>query len=111
MTYPNGKTLGYRYDATGRLIQLDWDGAPLITDITWNPMGQPTGWSWAFVAPALRATRQYDSAARLFRSDFAVATYDGAGRITQIAQLLARPGSGPHARQRLGRLRGLQCGL
>ena len=63
--YPDGSVLGYVYDHTGRLIQLDWNGQPLIRGLTWNPMGQPTGWNWAFVSPSLNATRRYDTAARL----------------------------------------------
>ena len=94
LTYPNGKLLGYRYDPTGRLTQLDWDGAPLITNLAWNPLGQPTAWTWAFVNPAHRATRTYDSAARPDLTEFSRYIHDGAGRITHIAQALSRPGDG-----------------
>ena len=51
IAYPNGSVLAHPYDATGRLVQLSWNGSPLVTGIAWNPMGQPTAWRWAF-APA-----------------------------------------------------------
>ena len=50
ITYPDGSVLGYVYDATGRLTQLNWNGPPLVTGIAWNPLGQPTAWTWAFAS-------------------------------------------------------------
>ena len=94
ITYPDGSTLGYRHDATGRLVQLDWNGQPLVTGIAWNPMGQPTGWRWAFVNPAsggLEARRRYDTAARLTATEFASYVHDPAGRIVRLTQQLFGP--------------------
>lgn len=64
ITYPNGNILTHGYDATGRLVQLSWNGSPMVTGIAWNPMGQPTAWNWAFV-PGLAASRSYDTAGRM----------------------------------------------
>jgi RHS repeat-associated protein len=94
ITYPDGSTLGYRHDATGRLVQLEWNGQPLVTGIAWNPMGRPTGWRWAFVDPAsggLEARRRYDTAARLTGTEFASYVHDPAGRIVSLTQQLFGP--------------------
>ncbi len=91
ITYPNGSVLVYIHDATGRLIQLNWNGKALISGIKWNPMGQPTAWRWAFVTPALYASRNYDTAARLTATEFSGYIYDAAGRITSLSQQLAQP--------------------
>jgi YD repeat-containing protein len=91
ITYPNGNVLLHGYDATGRLVQLSWNGAPLVTGIAWNPMGQPTAWNWAFV-PGLAASRSYDTAGRMTATEFASYVYDSAGRITSLTQNLFQPG-------------------
>lgn len=96
IVYPDGSVLGHVYDRTGQLIRLDWNNAPLVTHITWNPMGQPTGWTWAFVSsPAgsggLAARRSHDTAARLTETEFSSYRYDRAGRISLIAQQLHQP--------------------
>lgn len=91
ITYPNGNVLLHDYDATGRLVQLSWNGAPLVTGIAWNPMGQPTAWNWAFV-PGLAASRSYDTAGRMTATEFASYVYDAAGRITSLTQNLFQPG-------------------
>ncbi|WP_162487127.1 MULTISPECIES: RHS repeat-associated core domain-containing protein [unclassified Variovorax] len=91
ITYPNGNVLLHDYDATGRLVQLSWNGSPLVTGIAWNPMGQPTAWNWAFV-PGLVASRSYDTAGRMTATEFANYVYDAAGRITSLTQNLFQPG-------------------
>ncbi len=91
ITYPNGNVLTHLYDGTGRLVQLSWNGSPLVTGITWNPMGQPTAWNWAFV-PGLAASRSYDTAGRMTATEFASYVYDAAGRITSLTQNLFQPG-------------------
>ncbi|OUM03652.1 hypothetical protein A8M77_03790 [Variovorax sp. JS1663] len=91
VSYPSGNTLTHLYDATGRLSQLNWNGTPMVTGIAWNPMGQPTAWSWAF-ASNLNASRSYDTAGRLTATEFASYVYDAAGRITSLTQSLLQPG-------------------
>ncbi|MDM0122588.1 DUF6531 domain-containing protein [Variovorax arabinosiphilus] len=102
--YPGGADhiLQHVYDATGRLTAMNWKGQPLVTGITWNPMGQPTGWTWAFGAVSglngvnQATTRSYDTAGRLTNVTAGGQTvlgyvYDAAGRITSLSQLLAEP--------------------
>jgi len=92
--YPNGGTLSHVYDATGRLTGLNWNGNPLVSGIAWNPLGQPTAWTWAFTAssPKLAASRSYDTAGRLTSTEFSSYGYDAAGRITSLTQNLWQPG-------------------
>ncbi len=98
--YPGGAdhTLQHVYDATGRLTAMNWRGQPLITGITWNPLGQPTGWTWAAAdgGTAQATTRTYDTAGRLTQVTSGGQpqlgyVYDAAGRITSLSQLLAEP--------------------
>lgn len=91
--YPNGVVLTHVYDATGRLIGLNWNGTPLVSNITWNPLGQPTGWTWAFTSgsPKLAASRNYDTAGRLTTSEIGSYVYDVAGRVTSLTQFLYGP--------------------
>jgi RHS repeat-associated protein len=91
ITYPAGAVLSYGYDATGRLSQLSWNGTPLVSAIGWNPLGQPTGWSWSFVSPGLNASRSYDTAGRLTATEFSSYVYNAAGRITSLSQQLLYP--------------------
>jgi RHS repeat-associated protein len=90
--YPNGGTLTHLYDTTGRLASLNWNGNPLVTNIAWNPLGQPTAWTWAFASPAVAANRSYDTAGRLTATEFSSYVYDAAGRITSLTQNLYQPG-------------------
>lgn len=92
--YPNGGTLSHVYDATGRLTGLNWNGAPLVSGIAWNPLGQPSAWTWAFTtgSPQLMASRAYDTAGRLTSTEFSSYGYDAAGRITSLTQNLNLPG-------------------
>ncbi|WP_395316984.1 RHS repeat-associated core domain-containing protein [Variovorax sp. UC74_104] len=92
--YPNGGTLSHVYDATGRLAGLNWNGNPLVSGIAWNPLGQPTAWTWAFTtsSPQLAASRSYDTAGRLTSTEFSSYGYDAAGRITSLTQNLYLPG-------------------
>jgi RHS repeat-associated protein len=91
--YPNnGGLLTHSYDATGRLTGLSLNGNPLVTGIAWNPLGQPTAWTWAFASPSLTASRSYDTAGRMTATEFSSYVYDAAGRITSLTQNLYAPG-------------------
>ncbi len=93
IAYPTGATLSHVYDATGRLTGLNWNSTPLVSNIAWNPLGQPTGWTWAFTStdPKLKATRSYDTAGRMTATEFGSYVYDAAGRITSLTQNLYGP--------------------
>lgn len=91
--YPNGGgLLTHSYDATGRLTGLSLNGNPLVTGLAWNPLGQPTAWTWAFASPNLAASRSYDTAGRMTATEFSSYVYDAAGRITSLTQNLYGPG-------------------
>ena len=89
--YPSGKVLAYQYDATGQLTGLTWNGQGLIANITWTPLGQPKGWTWAFVQGSPSASRSYDTAGNLTGNGIADYSYDGAGQVSQIVQHLYGP--------------------
>ncbi|NDZ12030.1 RHS repeat-associated core domain-containing protein [Variovorax sp. WS11] len=103
MTNPGGYPTQYLYDGTGRLVQINFRGVPQLTNITWNPMGQPTGWTWAFgtsffgqSAADVGTSRSYDTAGRLTRVTAGGQTlleyaYDAAGRVYSLTQQLAKP--------------------
>lgn len=94
LIYPGGEQLKHSYDGTGRITGLSRNGAPIVSNITWNPLGQPTGWTWTFSStnPKLAATRSYDTAGRMTATEFSNYTYDAAGRINGVVQNLYRPG-------------------
>jgi RHS repeat-associated protein len=111
ISYPNGGVLSYVYSATGQLSALNWAATttatplPLISNITWSPLGQPLTWNWDFgdapgttvplgtatVATTQTANRAFDTAGRMTANEFARYTYDAAGRISQITQTLTKP--------------------
>lgn len=94
-TYPGGQALQYIYDTTGQLTGLTWVGQPVVSGITWNPLGQPTGWSWNLPGggTAIPATRSYNTAGQLTATEFSSYQYDAAGRINGITQNLWQPAS------------------
>ncbi|WP_221480411.1 RHS repeat-associated core domain-containing protein [Acidovorax soli] len=94
-TYPGGQVLQNVYDTTGQLTGLTWAGQPLVSGITWSPLGQPTGWSWSLPggAAAIPASRSYNTAGQLTNTEFSSYTYDAAGRITSLTQSLMQPAS------------------
>lgn len=94
-TYPGGQVLQHVYDTTGQLTGLTWAGQLLVSGITWNPLGQPTGWSWSLPGGAapIPATRSYNTAGQVTATDFSSYQYDAAGRIQTLTQKLWRPAS------------------
>ncbi|WCM87852.1 RHS repeat-associated core domain-containing protein [Acidovorax sp. NCPPB 3576] len=92
LTYASGKKLQYQYDATGQLTGLQWNGQPLLTAITWNPLGQPTGWKWP--AFGLTEQRSYTLAGQLSASRLLPhLAWDSAGRLAQVQQRHALRGA------------------
>jgi len=92
ITYASGRQLEHQYDATGQLTGLQWNGQPLVSAITWSPLGQATGWQWPGFAQTpgnpvpLAEQRSYTSAGQLAASALLQLTWDSAGRIAQITQ-------------------------
>lgn len=93
ITYPDGRSLQYQYDATGQITGLTWAGQAIVQGITWNPLGQPTGWSWSLPGgtAAIPATRSYNSAGQLTATELGSYQYDAAGRISTLTQNLWQP--------------------
>jgi RHS repeat-associated protein len=104
ISYPNGGVLSYVYSATGQLSALNWAATttaaalPLVSNITWSPLGQPLTWNWDFgdattaiPSTTLAAGRTFDTAGRMTANEFASYQYDAAGRISQITQQLTKP--------------------
>ena len=93
ITYPDGRTLQYQHDATGQITGLIWAGQAIVQGIAWNPLGQPTGWSWNLPggAASIPATRIYNSAGQLTATELGSTQYDAAGRILTLKQKLWRP--------------------
>ncbi|MDP4076703.1 RHS repeat-associated core domain-containing protein [Acidovorax sp. A1169] len=94
-TYPGGQTLQNVYDATGQLTGLTWAGQPIVSGITWSPLGQPTDWRWNLpgASAPIYATRSYNTAGQLTATEFSSYIYDAAGRITSLTQSLMQPAS------------------
>lgn len=99
ITYPSGKQLTHQYDATGQLSTLHWNGQPLVSNLTWNPLVQPTGWQWSGFGSGpgsstpLEEIREYNTAGQLTGSALLDLTWDSAGRIRQIKQQHMLPGT------------------
>ena len=97
ISYPSGKQLIHQYDATGQLIALRWNGQPLVSNITWNALGQPTGWQWNGFSGSsntpLAEVREYNTAGQLTGSALLDLTWDAAGRVSQIKQQHMLPGA------------------
>lgn len=45
ITYPSGKLVEYGYDGAGRVSEIDVNGVPLITGVTYEPFGPVSGWT------------------------------------------------------------------
>jgi RHS repeat-associated protein len=95
ITYPNNTVVSYVYSAAGQITQLNWGANPLITNIQYTPLGQPSSWNWEFAdtsaTTVLPATRAYDSAGRVIATELGTYTYDAAGRIASVTQQLFKP--------------------
>ena len=85
LTYPSGSTLTYDYDASGRVQNLYWDGAPIAGNIDYFPFGPPTALS---LANGIDHLRHYDSAGRPKAYTLAGYTvqiiHDASGRIIEL---------------------------
>lgn len=107
-TYPSGKQLAHVYDSTGQLTGLLWNGQPLVSGITWNPLGQPTGWQWPGFVPTpgspmpLAEQRTYTDAGQLASTALLQFTWDGAGRVSNITQQHLLPTSSNAMAQQVG---------
>ena len=89
MTLPSGHVVAYAYDSAGQLTALQVDGTPVVSGVTYEPLGPANGWMWG------NGTTQvisYDQDGRFSGSTFSNGTgisqavsYDLASRITSLA--------------------------
>ncbi len=84
MTYPSGTQVTTTYGADGRPSELRVNGNLLLSNITYQPFGEPKSWTWGNNQAHVRS---FDSDGRLkthrVGSDTRTLTYDAASRITQ----------------------------
>ena len=86
MTYPSGTQVTTTYGADGRPNELRVNGNLLLSNITYQPFGEPKTWTWGNNQSYVRS---FDADGRLkthrVGSDTRTLTYDAASRITQTA--------------------------
>ncbi|MCE7915609.1 MAG: RHS repeat protein [Nitrosomonas sp. PRO4] len=86
MTYPSGTQVTTTYGADGRPSELRVNGNLLLSNITYQPFGEPKSWTWGNNQAYVRS---FDADGRLkthrVGSDTRTLTYDAASRITQTA--------------------------
>ena len=85
LTYPSGLVVAYRYNSQGQIAAISVNGAPVLTNIEYQPFGAPLSWSWG---NGTAYTRRIDTDNRIssypLGADTRSLTYDAAGRITSI---------------------------
>lgn len=83
-TYPSGVQISTLYGADGRPVEIRVNGEPLISNIVYQPFGEPKSWVWG---NGQVYTRSFDLDGRLKThpagSDNRTLIYDSASRITQ----------------------------
>ncbi len=85
ITYPSGLQIGYTY-RNGQIDAVTVDGQPLLSNITYQPFGPISGWTWANGNQSLRG---YDLDGRLISQTLGngnrLLAYDANGNITAIS--------------------------
>ncbi|MBF0525442.1 MAG: RHS repeat protein [Deltaproteobacteria bacterium] len=87
MTYPSGRQLAYLYDTGGHVIEIDVDGTPLVSSITYQAFGSAASWTQG--SGVSTYSRTFDQDGRVAGINIGANptinyTYDAAGRITGI---------------------------
>ncbi|MDD5113698.1 MAG: hypothetical protein PHC94_06750 [Methylobacter sp.] len=85
LVYPSGHVIEFVYNALGRVSQINVDGVPAVTGITWQPFGGVQSWTWAGSGNAY--ARSYDLSGRITSTTLGDSTrnleWDAANRIMQ----------------------------
>jgi len=86
MTYPSGFIFNYLYDKGGRLNQINLGSSPVVSNISYTPLGDISSMQYF---NGTSYTRHYDTDGRInqytvFGSRSVALTYDAASRITQF---------------------------
>lgn len=88
-TYPSGDVIGYGY-SNGKLTSISRNGQPLLSNISFDPFGPVTGWSWGSNSTK-DVSRQYDLDGQLTSYTLANATqqlgYAVTGNPTAITEV------------------------
>ncbi len=86
MTYPSDTQVTTTYGADGRPSELRVNGNLLLSNITYQPFGEPKSWTWGNNQAYVRSF-DLDGRFKTHRvgSDTRTLTYDAASRITQTA--------------------------
>ncbi|MBF0474981.1 MAG: RHS repeat protein [Deltaproteobacteria bacterium] len=87
MTYPSGRQLAYLYDTGGHVIEIDVDGTPLVSSITYQAFGSAASWTQGSGVSTYSRTFDQDgriSGIKIGANPTINYTYDAAGRITGI---------------------------
>ncbi len=86
MTYPSGTQVSTTYGADGRPVEIRVNGNLLLSNIVYQPFGEPKSWVWG---NNQTYTRSFDADGRLkthrVGNDTRTLTYDAASHIIQTA--------------------------
>ena len=89
MISPSGQTILYSYNANHQITGLTVNGTTVLNNVTYEPFGPTTGWSWG---NGTIAVRSYDTDGKITQVDgggLKTYLYDDAFRITGITDTLA----------------------
>ena len=83
---PSGQTIAYGYDSDHQVTSITVNGTPLLTNVSYEPLGAVNGWTWGNGAAV---TRSYDQDGNIAQIASGGETYqytlDNGQRITGIA--------------------------
>jgi len=90
LTYPSGRSLGYGFDAQGRITDITMDGRTILSGIGYFPFGGVQAWTWAngqsyrrsFDADGRIAALTLGPDALTYGSETWTFGYDGLNRLT-----------------------------
>ena len=79
-TYPSGKVLTFTW-TNGQITALSLNNAPLVSNLIYQPFGDPKSWNFG---NGQAITRTFDQDGRLTTYDLGTLGYDAASRITSL---------------------------
>jgi RHS repeat-associated protein len=84
MTYPSGAVIGYGYDAAGRVQSITASGTTVLTNVSYTPDNQVSGWIWG---NGVGYTRAFDGYGRL--SSFPIGNPSGTNAAAGMTRTLS----------------------
>jgi len=85
LTTPSGKTIAYAYNANHQVSGVSVNGIPVLSGVTYEPMGSINGWTWG---NGTTTSRSYNTDGKISNISSAATkdySYDNALRIIGIA--------------------------